>query len=182
MSKENKSIKTTTENLDKNLEDGFEKCTAKQLNCVSSSVNAKTSKKSSKKSENGSARSSSVNAKPVTRKLIKKEVCNDESGKNAIYHYEIYNTEGELINTQKVISKSKKLSNKYTDENKEIIIETANKYFKENEIKKSSLYRLSFLNSHLKSCSKYILDTVNIKITQRKLKDLIKTEILELDA
>ena len=128
--------------------------------------------------ENKKAKSS----KPVTRKLIKKELCNDESGKNAIYYYEIYSDDGELINTQKVISRSKTFANKYKEEeHKKIVLDTAIKFFNDQGIKKSSLYKLSFLNLYLKECVKYILDTANIKITQRKLKQLIKVDYLEMD-
>ena len=150
------------------------------------SINKKGSKinsadKTEKSSKTETSDKTEITSKSnIKRKLIKKEACDDDANKNAVYHYEIYSDNGELIGTQKVISRSKTFSNKYKDEDRNIVLDTAIKYFSDNNIPKPKLYKLSYLNTFLKPCCKSILDNVNIKITQKKLKDIIKSDYLEL--
>ena len=120
--------------------------------------------------------SSSIPEVGLTRRQVDK-VFNEDTGKYE-YTYELYQ-DGKLVGSKVITVKKIENTKVYYDECKDeqTIVDLCIKYFKDRNIKISSLYKISVLNTYLKSIRNYILNETNITIYQYKIKEIIRKKI-----
>ena len=118
------------------------------------------------------------------RRLVdKKQTTNEKGEKCYEYTYELLDDAGNVVSRQVVTNNQKKNTTiKYDENNNEqikSISESVNKFIETNGIKLPDLYKRMNLDSHLKAMIEQISVELNMKITQKQLRDLINKHILE---
>ena len=117
------------------------------------------------------------------RRLVNKKQTTNEKGEKCYeYTYELLDDEGKVISKQVVTNNQKKNTTiKYDENNNEqiqSIITSVNKFIETNGIKLPDLYKRMNLDSHLKGMIEIITTELNMKITQKQLRELINKHVL----
>ena len=111
----------------------------------------------------------------------KKQTVNDKGQKSYEYTYDIVDAEGKVV-TQQTVTTAKKVSEtkKYDPSMNEELGKCMKEWLESTKIEKPTLYKRTVLDKHLKDIGTYVKEHQQIKLTQKQIREIFRSQVLEI--